>query len=453
VLRRLLFGVCLVAGTPTLALANGRPPQILNLHIRPGTPSDVLAPATFGPLFTTDGGETWEWMCESAVGYGGTYDPDYAVTATGAVFATTFDGLKVKRPGSCVWELSPFGETFAANVAAASDGTVYVAISTPGNPAAVPPLPADYKFYRSTNDGTSFDAGVVVTPEGEEWWQSLEAAPSDPDTIYLTGYRFQGAGMPNLLLMFRSTNGGQTWTPLPVTAFTTTERTDLEVVAIHPTDPDRVLLKVTNWSDVIGDDFWLTTNGGQSWTNVLRLNNYGFGVFRANGDAVIATPGSGIHRSTDGGMTFSAVPEPTDGFPDVYCLREVQGVLWACTQNYAQAPYDAAVMTTTDFTTWTHVMKFMADVTKMDCPDGTIQEDCCNRPSPACPLMNAPSWCLLAMQIGVSDPDCVSDMTPDAGPPPPPGPDGCCGAAGHPAGTALLVGLVGFGLIRRRRRR
>jgi hypothetical protein len=447
--RRLVLAAFLVAGLPASAVANGRPPQVLNLHIRPGTPSDVLAPATFGPLFSTDGGDTWGWMCESAVGYGGTYDPDYAVTATGAVFATTFDGLKVKRPGSCVWELSPFGETFAANVAAASDGTVYVAISTPGNPSVNPPLPPDYKFYRSTNDGMSFDAGVVVTPEGEEWWQSLEAAPSDPNILYMTGYRFQGAGMSNLLLMFRSANGGQTWTSLPVNAFTTTERTDLEIVAVHPTDPDRVLLRVTDWDDVIGDDFWLTTNGGQSWTNVLRLNNYGFGVFRANGDAVIATPGSGIFRSTDGGMTFSPVTAPAAGFPDVYCLREVGGLLWACTQNYAQAPYDAAIMTTTDFMTWTHVMRFMDDVRPMVCPAGTIQEDCCNHPSQACPLMNSPAWCLLAIQLGVSDPEC---LVPDAGtePPPPPPPDGCCGV-GDPTGTAILVVLVGFALTRRRR--
>jgi hypothetical protein len=131
-----LVVVAALCAIPSVAAANGRPPQIRNLYFRPGAEAEILGAATFGPIFSTDSGDTWRWMCESAVGYSGTYDPDYAVTPTGTAFATTFDGLRVRRPGSCVWDLSVFGVTFAANVAVASDGTVYDAIATPGDATA-----------------------------------------------------------------------------------------------------------------------------------------------------------------------------------------------------------------------------------------------------------------------------------------------------------------------------
>ena len=52
-------------------------------------------------------------MCEAAVGYGGTFDPDYAYSPTGALFATTFNGLNVMRTAgdSCTFAATPPGNT------------------------------------------------------------------------------------------------------------------------------------------------------------------------------------------------------------------------------------------------------------------------------------------------------------------------------------------------------
>ena len=60
---------------------------------------DILAGMTFGAVVSHDGGATWHWMCEKAVLYGGLFDPDYAYSSSGAVFATTFDGSLVMRDG------------------------------------------------------------------------------------------------------------------------------------------------------------------------------------------------------------------------------------------------------------------------------------------------------------------------------------------------------------------
>src|SRR5262245_59018704 len=106
-MRRLLLGslcvtaLAVLAGLARDARANGRPAGTSTITFQRGLETTIVAGMTFGVLVSKDGGATWDWMCEDAVGYGGMYDPDYAVTSSGAVFATTFDGLKVMRDG-CV---------------------------------------------------------------------------------------------------------------------------------------------------------------------------------------------------------------------------------------------------------------------------------------------------------------------------------------------------------------
>ncbi|MBV8762214.1 MAG: hypothetical protein JO257_33290, partial [Deltaproteobacteria bacterium] len=80
---RALGLVMVLAG---VAAANGRPDGISTINFKPGDPKEIAAGATFGALFSHDGGATWHWMCEKAVGYGGIWDPDYAYTADGTLF-------------------------------------------------------------------------------------------------------------------------------------------------------------------------------------------------------------------------------------------------------------------------------------------------------------------------------------------------------------------------------
>jgi hypothetical protein len=97
-----LVSVIAVAAGAAPAAANGRMPATSTLHFRPGSTTDLYVGATWGLIFTSDGGATWRWVCEQAVGYGGEYDPDYVVTRAGALWATTLDGLPTTSAG-CVW--------------------------------------------------------------------------------------------------------------------------------------------------------------------------------------------------------------------------------------------------------------------------------------------------------------------------------------------------------------
>jgi hypothetical protein len=75
---RIAVAGLVVAGLAGAAAANGRDPYISTIQWRPGMEQQVMVGATFGLIRSDDGGATWKWYCERTVGYGGTYDPDYA---------------------------------------------------------------------------------------------------------------------------------------------------------------------------------------------------------------------------------------------------------------------------------------------------------------------------------------------------------------------------------------
>jgi len=69
------------------ALANGRYPTAGQLVPDPVNPRHMVARTTFGMLDTFDGGATWTWICEAAVGYFSTEDPSIGVCSNGSTVA------------------------------------------------------------------------------------------------------------------------------------------------------------------------------------------------------------------------------------------------------------------------------------------------------------------------------------------------------------------------------
>jgi hypothetical protein len=442
-----------VLAAPSVALAQTdvmRMPQATSLLARPGQPDELFMGTSFGPLVSNDGGDTWRWICEDEVGYGGNYDPDYLYSPTGAVFATTFDGLMVMRDG-CSFGPTALGLPTPTAIAQGSDGTIHVAMSFPGLPD--PPLPADYKIYRSTNDGMSFDAGLEVGTGGEIW-STIEVAPSDPQRVYLTGFRIESGGARSHFL-YRSIDGGDSYTALGIGDFTLTDQSELFVMAISQTDPQRVLLRVSRYrpDSLPGDEYFLSTNGGTSWTSVMQFTDSArTAVFLANGDAVIGSRTLGVYRSTTAGASFAMV---AGAQPGIFCFleRTTKNELWACTDPLAPAPFDELVMKTPTLAQWTGVLR-PADIDgPAECPTGTIQRDCCVDESAACPLANYSTWCRLRVSLQIiADPTfCAAPDAATGGDSGGPPPESCCDSSVGPSGPGILVLLVAFGLRRRRR--
>ncbi|HWU90416.1 MAG TPA: sialidase family protein [Kofleriaceae bacterium] len=432
-----LCGLCCLLALSHEVSANGRAPAVSTINFRRGMDSDIVVGLTFGLVISHDGGATWSWMCELAVGYGGTYDPDYVYSSSGAVFATTFDGLQVMRDG-CNFR-PPLGKKFASAVAQGPNGALYYGAAD--GPTATDP--GDVKIYRSDDDGLTWPVSSSPVTVND-WWQSLEVAPSDPNRVYLSGYRFvpnpAGGGKIREFLLFRSDDAGQSWQPLPTNQLTTMQNSTIEIAGISHTNPDLVFARVKLEDNAISDAIYRSTDAGQTWKRVLGKASAIAFVVRRSGELLAATQALGAVRSTNNGDTWTDLVGP----PHINCLAENgAGEVWACTQNFGtvQGPSDGyGIMKSTDLADWTPVLKFQDIKQPVTCDVGTVQKDRCD----------TELWCGLCQQLGCqAGRACASVPVADN---PSPGDKGCCNSAAPAPGALLLILGVGALLLRPRRR-
>lgn len=432
-----LAAVCssLLAGTAGPAEANGRSPASVSVHLRTGSTTDLAVWTTWGLLISRDGGG-FRWMCENALKVGGAFDPDIVFRADGSLVVTSFEGLLINRDG-CVFDASGLGLKFVTAVAEGPDGALYAGVVERD----------DSKIYRSTDGGKTFP--VSGEPGmANDWWESIEVAPSNPQRVYVSGYRSDGQTKTHLF--FRSSNGGETYsTPLPIPQPVASLSSDLEIAAISPTNPDVVYVRVTYAEgEAVGDRFFRSTNAGDSWAEVFFVADRvpGF-VVRKNGEVLAASATSGTWRSPSGDPgTF--VQQATS--LQTQCMTErSDGTLFACAQNFA--PDNMSIGSSTDGTIWSKVFRFSETVGPIDCAVDSLQ----------CSICQLTLWCGLREQFGIeADPTSCAVAGPDGstcgGPlPPVEEPDeedggGCCGTGGGP--VSLLLGLFVAGVLRRSRR-
>ncbi len=398
---------------------------------------------TFGLLITHDHGATWHWMCEDAVGYGGTYDPDYVYAETGSIFATTFDGLRVMRDG-CTFNLLDTTVNFFSAITEAPDHKLYFAAAQ----TEAPMVPGNSGIYTSTDDGTTLSTPVSPGMPGD-WWSSIEVAPGNPRRLYATGYRFtQGT---KLIFSFRSDDGGATYQPMSTTGLTLMPNSKLEIVGIAATNADLVYARVTLEDNVMSDALYRSGDAGATWTRILGKPAKITALVRANGDLIAGTASEGLARSSDLGATWTAL---TTG-PHANCLMEnAAREVWACTQELGSQsqPGDGFTImkSTADLATWTGVLKFADIKAPVACATGTIQRDVCD-----CNANEMLGWPGLCAQLGCTaesaDTRCalaeVPVVMPETG-------HGCCdtGAAGGPGALVLGAGVALVLATRRQRR-
>ena len=198
-------------------------------------------------------------------------------------------------------------------------------------PAGIPGDPTTYYagmpeggVWKTTNAGNTwkpvFDA-VHVASVG-----AVAVAPSEPNTVYVgTGDRSGWSFTPGQGV-FKSTDGGATWTNVGL-------RTSpyIGAVIVAPRNPDVVLVAAqgrggrggagpaTQGGDERG--VYRTTDGGRTWTRVLPTTGAADAsdLYSDFSDpnilyASVSTGGSGIFKSTDGGIAWQ--PIAARGLPD-----------------------------------------------------------------------------------------------------------------------------------------
>lgn len=183
--------------------------------------------------------------------------------------------------------------------------------------------------WKTTNGGVTFrplfeNYGVASTGD-------LAIAPSDTNVIYL------GTGEPNSRNsispgggMFKSTDGGLTWTFIGLKA---TEH--IGRVIVHPTDPNTVWVAALGaaWRTNSERGLYKTTDGGVTWKNTKFINDttgfvdvdihptnpnvlFAASYHRLRGPYFLQSGGKGsaLWKSTDGGESWTEVKG--GGFPE-----------------------------------------------------------------------------------------------------------------------------------------
>lgn len=141
----------------------------------------------------------------------------------------------------------------------------------------------------------TIDAGVTWTPMGDYFSNlyvySVAIDPQDSDIYYFGS---------NSGLIYRSLDAGATWTE-----FASLNSTNVNKILIHPTDSDIIFASYEN------SGLKVTTDGGANWTSPVSDSRSYDVEFKPGDPSVVYASGNGVHKSIDGGATFTTI----GGFP------------------------------------------------------------------------------------------------------------------------------------------
>lgn len=167
-------------------------------------------------------------------------------------------------------------------------------------------------FYASGHPQNGGNLGFVVSQnQGRDWQQlsmpgvdfhALAIAPSDPSVFY--GFAASGAQG-----LFRSTDGGQTWSPLPAQGLDAPPFG----LSVDPQDPQQVFATTQA-------GLYKSTDGGKNWSLVTGTQNgpvAALALLEEADQTVLLgyhflESNPGLYRSTDGGQTW----EPLGNDPE-----------------------------------------------------------------------------------------------------------------------------------------
>ncbi len=233
-------------------------------------------------------------------------DPDQA---EGGVQASTFSALKLRSIGPALRS----GRISDLAIHPNDRNTWYVAAGSGG-------------VWKTTNFGTTWDA--IFADQSSYSIGSVTLDPSNPEIIWVgTGENSSGRHVGFGDGVYKSLDGGKSWNNMGLEA-----SEHIGKIVVHPEESNVVWVAAEGplWSSGGERGLYKTVDGGDTWARVLHVND-DTGVSDIHHDprnpdvlyaatydrrrkvwALLNGPGSGIHKSTDGGETWS---ELTNGLP------------------------------------------------------------------------------------------------------------------------------------------
>ena len=422
------------------AFANGRLPASNQLVIDTLRPDRVLLRTTFGVLYSVDRGKNWDWVCETALHYGGIQDPMFTFTEDGNIVGATFDGF-VRSRDMDVCKVEVAGGNL-------TDKIFVDLTSRPAAPATVFALSGGYaetddagvflynsEIFRSDDNASSF-VRVGEPLDRKAVYQTIDVAPSNPSRIYASGSRGIAEGRKGFIAI--SDDGGTTFHESPIDLSWPNEYAPY-IAGVHPTNPD-ILYVRTAGPPGAPSRLFRSTDGGASFGVVLEFQGpmEGFAL-SADGSKVWAGGTvDRLHRANTSDHQFTKISDT-----QVQCLTWTASELWVCSNEITGY---IAGRSKDDGATFEPLLKFKSIRGPIKCPADSVASSCLKE------------WPALKLDLGIG-----SEGPPDAGRKPDagakPGTDGDEGGscATHPTHTGLvalsmLAGLAVVASVRRRSR-
>lgn len=229
-----------------------------------------------------------------------------------------------------------------------------IAVS-PGRPSTIYAGIGTGNLWKSINNGATWTP--IFEKESSATIGAVAVAASDPNVVWVgTGEVLMARSSYAGTGVYKSTDAGASWTNMGLP-----ESHHIAQVLIHPRDPNRV------WVAAIGHQYseneergvYRTVDGGKSWQRTLFVNTrtgaIDLAIDPSNPDVLYASmwdrarkawghdpngAGSGAHKSTDGGATWTPMANGLPSGPHIGRIglavaRSNPKVVYALVDNYA----------------------------------------------------------------------------------------------------------------------
>ena len=192
--------------------------------------------------------------------------------------------------------------------------------------------------WKSQNGGTTFKP--VFDKQAVQSIGAVTIDPKDPKTVWVgTGESWMRNSVSIGDGVYKSVDGGENWSNLGLQS-----SEHIAKILVDPNDTNTVYVCATGklWSDGDERGVYKTSDGGKSWSKILKGSNLSTGcstismdssnskilyagmwdfrrqgwTFRSGGDGEKAFSGSGLYKSTDGGASWKELDERSaNGLP------------------------------------------------------------------------------------------------------------------------------------------
>lgn len=165
-----------------------------------------------------------------------------------------------------------------------------------------------YKILKSTDGGENWDDYIYCDSLYSYVYEAVVIDPTNTDILYSVGQGYNSDIQRYGLYVFKSTNSGENWTPLPLTGYQ--EYVNAYSIAMDPTNPD-VIYAGGYYRSEDGNAYVLykTENSGVNWvntnsSNVITRYPEAIAIDPVNPNNVYVSTIMKIYRSTNGGDTW-----------------------------------------------------------------------------------------------------------------------------------------------------